>query len=380
MNYNLKKYLKLIFILFWNLLTKINFTYFYNNQNINKTILFKTPNLKKIKILLIKPFYYTDLYSPTVQNEIEMVRSTRYRMGPIGLIMNFDTSLIISKYKNEKKINLNEIDLGDNANYCKSQYEKAADLDNFKFNQYDWVISIKDSVPRYIIKKYPNILWTKLFEDHRENSYLKDNYLGSDKYDLTLDTTQGFSPYSYFKHIRSISFPYSFGNSELQKKLNFQNIKNQQLVAEIYQPKNLSFDSLKNLKIFKADGGLKTFDYLELLSKTKYFYCPFYEIPRWGNSIIEAAIFDCLIIGNPNCFWNSLLIQKECIAKNHNEGLKILEKFQNDNVLYADVLKKQRNILNLINFEYPLFKIFKILRKNFPNKKILNSIKLEDDK
>ena len=102
MNYNLKKYLKFIFIFLWNLLTKINFTYFYNNQNINKTIFFKTLNLKKIKILLIKPFYYTDLYSPTVQNEIEMVRSTRYRVGPIGLIMNFDTKLIISKYKNEK--------------------------------------------------------------------------------------------------------------------------------------------------------------------------------------------------------------------------------------------------------------------------------------
>ena len=293
-------------------------------------------------------------------------------MGPLGLILDFDTDIIISKYIGEKIQDPSEIDLGGNIDYCMTQYEKSVDFEKFNFEKYDWVISIKDSVPVKIIKKYPKILWSKLYEDHREINYLKDNYLGSKKYDLTLDTTQGFSPYNYLKHYKSISFPYSFSNSDSIKKLNFQNIKNQLLVTEIYQPKNLSFDSLSELKIVTTNGNLKVFDYLSLLSKTKYFYCPIYEIPRWGNSIIEAATFDCLIIGNPNCFWNSLIIQKECFATNHKQGLLILKKFQSNHTLYKNVLGNQRKILDLINFNYPLYNILKTVKKKYSYKKITN--------
>ena len=106
------------------------------------------------------------------------------------------------------------------------------------------------------------------------------------------------------------------------------------------------------------------------LSESKYFYCPMYKLPRWGNSIIEAATFNCLIIGNPNCFWNSLLIQKECIAKNHNEGIKIINKFEKNKKLFNETLKKQTYIFNLINYYRPLDLISNIVKKNFPHKKI----------
>ena len=122
--------------------------------------------------------------------------------------------------------------------------------------------------------------------------------------------------------------------------------------------------------MFASDSSLKIYDYLKRLAKTKYFYCPIYELPRWGNSIIEAAAFDCLIIGNPNCFWNSLLIQKECIAKSHDDGLKIIEKFEKNNKLYIKVLKNQKKIFNLINYYRPLYLISKITKKDFLNKKI----------
>jgi hypothetical protein len=245
-------------------------------------------------------------------------------------------------------------------------------VNSFNFNNYDWVISIKDSVPLNIIKQYPNVLWTKLYEDHRENGYLKENYLGCKKYDLTLDTTQGFTPYNVLKNDRSISFPYSFSNSDSSKQINFQNIKEELLVTEIYQPNNLSFATIDNVKVFNPKGNLKTFDYLYLLSSSKYFYCPIYQIPRWGNSVIEAATFNCLVIGNPNSFWNSLIIQKECVAKNHNEGLEVIKKFQRDKDFYLEVLHRQTQTLNQINFNLPLNNMLNIVKKKLKNKKILS--------
>ena len=329
----------------------------------------KNKSLKKINVLLIKPFYYSDLYSANINNPIEIIKSSQYRMGPVGLLFEFNSKVVISNYYSEiklKKINKNNT----RYNYFTKQYNQSIDFEKFDFSRFDWVISIKDSIPKKIIKKNSNILWTKLFEDHREKNYLKDNIFGNKKYDLTFDTTQGFTPYDIFKNKRSISFPYTFSHNNICKKLSLKNNKKKQIVLEIYQPKYLSFKSIGNFNIVKLDGKLKIHDYFKLLSKTKYFYCPIYSIPRWGNSIIEAATFNCLIIGNTNCFWNSLIIQDECIAKNHLDGLSIIKKFEKNKSLYNRVLKKQQKVFNMVNFNRPLNKIKRCVNENFRNKKI----------
>ena len=68
-------------------------------------------------------------------------------------------------------------------------------------------------------------MWTLLFEDHREVNYIKYNVFGSSKYDLTLDTTQGFTPYDIIKNKRSINFPYTFANNLVPKSLGLNNNK-----------------------------------------------------------------------------------------------------------------------------------------------------------
>jgi len=370
MKYKLNNQLKKIFIFLWNFLTKLNYSIYINKKN-KFEFNFNLNNLKKIKILIIKPFYYSDLYSSNIKNEIEMIASSRYRMGPVGLILNFDTEIAISQYKNDKKLNFDDINVKDRDSYLRSQYDEAIDFHTFNFNKYDWVVSIKDSVPSSTIRQHPDILWSKLYEDHRETGYLNDNYFGNLKYDLTLDTTQGFTPYNFLKNNKSISFPYSFSNTDSLSQMKFEKRKEEQLVTEIYQPNNLSFETIKQINVFKTKGNLKTLDYLRLLANSKYFYCPIYELPRWGNSIIEAATFNCLVIGNPNSFWNSLIIQKECVAKNHNEGLKIIKKFQKDKTCFNKVLQRQTQTLNQINFNLPLNGILNMTKKNLKNKKIL---------
>ena len=365
MNYSFINFLKKIFIFYWNLFSRINF--YLKKKNIKNQL--KNKSLKKINILLVKPFYYSDLYSANINDPIEIIKSSQYRMGPIGLLFEFNPKVVISNYYGEiklKKINKKNV----RQKYFTKQYKQSIDFNKFDFSKFDWVISIKDSIPKKIIKKNSSILWTMLFEDHREKNYLKYNIFGNKKYDLTFDTTQGFTPYDIFKNKKSISFPYTFSHNNICKKLLLKNNKKKQIVMEIYQPNYLSFKSIGNFNIVRLDGKLRIYEYFKVLSKTKYFYCPIYNIPRWGNSIIEAATFNCLIIGNTNCFWNSLIIQNECIAKNHLEGLAIIKKFEKNKSLYDKVLKKQQIVFNMINFNRPLDQIKKCVSENFRNKKI----------
>ena len=358
-------FFKKFFIFFWNLYSRINLNFYLKKDiNIKKNI------SSKLKILIIKPFNYSDLYSPNIFDKIETIKSSRYRMGPISIILEFNTKIIISEYLNNKKNYLKKYHKHNNYDYYKFLYNQKTNLEKFDFSKFDWIICIKDSVPRNIIKQNPNILWTLLFEDHREVNYLKYKIFGSEKYDLSLDTTQGFTPYDLFQNKKSINFPYTFANNVVANKLKINNRKKKQIVLEIYQPKGLSFENLKNFEISISDSSLDIFNHFKRLSSAKYFYCPIYKLPRWGNSIIEAAAFNCLIIGNPNCFWNSLLIQKECIAKSHIAGLKIIKKFEQDNELYTKVLNNQIKIFNLINYYRPLDTISKIIKKDFLNKKI----------
>lgn len=357
------KFLKKHFMFCWNLFSKLNFLY-------NNKLQFKKKSLRRIKVLMVKPCNYSDLYSANLKNSLETIKSSKYRMGPIGILIEFNTKVVISNYLREEKISLKTLKKDKRYNYFKNQYKQGINFSKFDFSKFDWVFSIKDSIPNNVIKKNPKILWTLLYEDHREKNYLKDNIFGNQKYDLTFDTTQGFTFYDIFKNNKSISFPYTFTHNKISKKLHLKDKKKKQISLEINQPKQLSFRGIGNFQIIKLDGELKIYEYFKILSKTKYFYCPEFTLPRWGNSIIEAAAFNCLIIGNPNCFWNGLIIQNECIARSHLEGLKILKKFENDKILYKKVLTKQKKIFNKINFYRPLFLIERNIKKNFKEKKI----------
>jgi hypothetical protein len=80
------------------------------------------------------------------------------------------------------------------------------------------------------------------------------------------------------------------------------------------------------------DGSLEVKKYIKLLSSSKIFFSPIYGVnnPRWGNSITEAALCQCLIVGNPYLYWNSLLIHDDLVCKNFDESISILKKLINN--------------------------------------------------
>ena len=105
-------FFKKFFIFFWNLYSRINLNFYLKKDiNIKKNI------SSKLKILIIKPFNYSDLYSPNIFDKIETIKSSRYRMGPISIILEFNTKIIISEYLNNKKNYLKKYHKHNNYDY-----------------------------------------------------------------------------------------------------------------------------------------------------------------------------------------------------------------------------------------------------------------------
>jgi hypothetical protein len=229
------------------------------------------------------------------------------------------------------------------------------------------IICLKDDISIDYIKKNSHILWAKMFEDHSDPSYKKNAYLESKIYDLTLNLTQGYTPYSLFRSSNNIDFPYSFGNSFFLKQMKLSTKKKIDIVCEIFQPKKLNSILISNgFKNFaRLDGNLDAKKYIKLLSSSKIFLSPIYGAtsPRWGNSIIEAALCRCLIVGNPYSYWNSLLIHDDLVCKSFDESISILNKVLNDRSLFDYYLDLQNKKLNFINYYQPIIQIINKTKK-----------------
>jgi hypothetical protein len=143
--------------------------------------------------------------------------------------------------------------------------------------------------------------------------------------------------------------------------------------------------SLKNAfyhkNFAKLEGNLDAKKYIKLLSSSKIFLSPIYgkTSPRWGNSITEAALCQCLIVGNPYAYWNSLLIHDDLVCKNFSESISILNKLLNNRSLFDYYLDLQNKKLNFINYYQPIIQIINKIKKikNYKSisKKLLNLTK-----
>jgi hypothetical protein len=365
---NIKYFSQYLFMYFWTNLTLIIFFFKKNNLNIKYKI-------KNIKVAVVKPYFYLDLYNiKNYRVAKDIIYSSQYRLGPSGLFYNMNADYFISDLEPinnlKKKIN-NRIKNNIGArNLMESQKKKISRVGRINFNQYDLVVCYEGGISEAIIKKFSTPIWALLLEDHSHENYKKFLLKRPKPFDVFFNNTQGFTPYSLFRANHSIDFSHTFGNSDLKKKLNIVNKKEIDVLIEVHQPSFVEKQAssyFSNYNISKLNGGLKISKYLNILSKSKFFFCPIFTSPRWGNSIIEAALFQCLLVGNKMSFWNSILIHKDLHCTNVTKGLKIISKLYKNKKEYYFYLKHQNIMLTKINYLQPLFQLQQ-LKKN--NKKI----------
>ena len=342
---------------FWCLFVRSSY-FFYKND----TIVFKKFFLK---IAVLKPYFYLDLYTRSSKNFRKVIYSSYFRFGPAGLFSDLKSDFYITKAQidNELQQRVNKrIKNKDHKKLLNIQKRNSIDANKINYNKYDLILSYEGAVNKEIIKKYPKIKWGIILEDHSNKNFKKFCFFKPKPFDFFINLTQGFTPYSFFRRNHCIDFSYTFGSSNFLKNLNVKKTFKIDVIMEIQQPAEL-LGSLKlnNLKIEKLNGSLNIKQYIKKLSSSKIFFCPIFTTPRWGNSIIEAALCKNLIIGNKWGYWNSLLIDKDLHCSSIDEGKKIITKVLTDKKIYNYYILKQNKILDEINYKLPLKQIYSIL-------------------
>lgn len=343
----LKKNLIFTFLKFWNLITIVR---------IEKLKKFK----KKMKIALVKPYNYLDLYNKPHKNKFITLLNSNYRIGPAGLFTNHDVNLYISNTYNDDKINDSNYNLLKKKQKKEYLFQKknSENIKKINFDKYDIVISFEDTISEKITYKFRKTLWAKIYEDHKKSDYKKNLLKPKKNFDIIFNQTLGFTPYSFSQNNHWIDFSYTFGNSSFLEKINLKKSHKIDVITEVHQSAKVK-EAFRNsdFKIVTLDETLSHISYLKLLSEGMFFIAIDCKKPRWGNSLIEAALCKNLIIGNKNHFWNSQLILSETNLKNIDEAINLIYKLKKDKKMYNLLIKKQNKLLNYLNYERPLNQI-----------------------
>lgn len=344
-------------MIFWTFFTRINFQYFRKKYlKLNKL---------KLKCLVIKPYFYLDLYTNTFLNKKKIINSSYYRLGPVGLFLDLKSDFLISNplLTQDLKYQIkNRIKNIDNKKLMLLQKKNSIKEKKINFTKYDLIFMYKDAVSNKLVKKHSNKKWAIILEDHSDKNYKKYLIKKPYNFDFFLNHTQGYTPYSFMKKKHVIDFSYTFSSKDFLKNMNLKKTNKIDILIEIQQPDYVKDRiSSPHLSIEKLEGNLNNEQYLKKLSSSKIFFCPIFTTPRWGNSIIEAAICKNLIIGNAYNYWNSLLIHKDLHCTSINEGKKIYTKILSDKKLFYYYLNEQNKVLQEINYNNPITQILNLL-------------------
>lgn len=350
--------IKFFLLKIWNYC--VHFFLKYSNKNNKKYSSANFNNFKKIKILLVKPYNYLDIYSLSFKNPIKTFFSSIYRFGPVGLLADNHADFCIVNSYNGKKINFKKVKKNNSrSNFLKIQKKQSVNIASINFNKYDLVISFENTLSDKLTSLYPKILWAKFYEDHRNPNYIKSIFKKPKGFDLILNQTLGFTPYSFFRKSHWIDFSYTFGSSNFLNQFKLQKKKEIDFVLEVNQKKNIKtlVKKINHLSWHCLDESLSQKNYLNVLAKSNFFLAVDCQFPRWGNSLIEAALCQNLLIGNRNHFWNSQLIIDELHCTSLNQAMKIIETLKKNKNKCKRLLNKQNVQLNYMNYYRPLKQI-----------------------
>lgn len=322
------------------------------------------------KIALVKEACYQDLWVCEQSSGLKnLLETSPYRIGPLGLLDIFNCDFFIlktNKSKVAKKLRSSQIchSLSDR-DYERIENHKselfdlspkdlAKDPYSIDWSNYDIVISINFAIPIKLRKKYDAVVWICL--------------PGEGKFPVRTNSWDYFishnCPSTPFLRRTIVDMPYTFLSSDFLIKNYGKNSEKNGIYFEVN-----SFNKIKNHALNKAypppefnklemslrfhDGNIKS--HIDNLINAKYFV-KFKGRPVRGNSFIEAISSGCIcFLSFSDCF-GEINFPRYCYYSDIKELLeKITYLEKNDNArlsLINDQKKILDDIVNNVNLQF----------------------------
>ncbi|ABM72486.1 Hypothetical protein P9515_12791 [Prochlorococcus marinus str. MIT 9515] len=339
------------------------------------------------KIAFIKEACYQDLWiGDNKDTSSDLIRSTLFRTGPIGLLETFGSDFFIVNSNNSKageKIRFCQIP----KNYISKEDYKliertkirinssrfpsrcpndfSQDPEKINWSKYDIVISLNFAVPISIRRKYPNILWTCMTGEGRFpiQSSFWDYFISHDY------------PNTPIANLKTINMPYTF----IPPRYVFDTFRNSQNKKGIYLEVNSKSNPSNSIALFKKFDSLKLNiefhseeieENLKKLASSKYFI-KLNGRPVRGNSFLEAMSASSLCLLNYNDCYGQIPFHQYCYFKDEKSLIDKLQFLEKNNDFLLELLNYQDLVLKnmienvKIQFENALLK----KRKSLNSKK-----------
>jgi hypothetical protein len=357
------------------------------------------PSDKRLKVALVKQVIYHDLYNCKYNaSELEMMRSSNMRTGPLGLIAAFDThSYLINveadrecqiwreKYQHsthwteEDILSIAEKEFYKYDNLYVKQKSLSVDADSIDWSQYDFVISYDYAIPARIALKHPKVVWCLCVTEGFMPSFksalisLLPGYTLNLNHHFRLSSKLGEPLHGVVQGSDSIDCPYFlqyFGvMHDILKKPRFSSREG--IVIDPKTFKLLNEKQLNQLSKFapirRVSGSV--WDVIDNLINSK-FYVRLGDAAVLGNSSIEAVSSGCLFISSPIGIKNNSLFLPQTTLKRvkfddeqFDELLDKLTELSKDKDLFTDLLSQQRILLDSLCWERPIKSIIELIDK-----------------
>ncbi|KAF0232745.1 MAG: hypothetical protein FD177_2227 [Desulfovibrionaceae bacterium] len=331
-----------------------------------------------LKICIVKQTSCYDLFTKTGPNLIDIVNSSNWRSGPIGLWDLADCHVVIVNATTDRECTTGKKLWGKYVTNWTIWPEggKAENVEAVDWSLYDIVIAIDVAVPTRIIRQFRTVLWCYYF--------IEGGPTGID----TIFRGSPFYGYNVFLNHRPAKFRLSRNSAQYMSMVRTKRavldfpyyIQSSTTIQNLYKHESITrnsciFFSHHSYSVLQQSHRVRISRYGTILDsyksisdihklelRSKYFIVHPDSKPCAGLALVEAISAGCLALSPRDKLWGfPELIDAALDYSDFNQLLSILDRLESDLCLYDKALRQQKAKVDTWFFELPFDNLVLIL-------------------
>ncbi len=355
----------------------------------------------KPRICVVKQDINEDLYCCHPSNDAkEIIGSTLLRTGPAALFAKHHAHFKIVRTEDDAECEIwkqraTELKW-DTLEFFQSyqqqipgreygQQQIAVNVEDVDWSEFDIVISIDNSIPERICRKYPDTLWCYYVREIKTQAYRDSLEKPLPGQDCVLNHQFRIKPDSHKPHV--LNFPYHlhylgcfhdiFGSQKCD------DLSREGVFVDHHTMVTLSAEQRTTLKMFgvatspiheqgdreiiptseKLARRTVDSDLLSHFLQSRFFLMTSGQRRVFGTAVVEAIAMGALVIGTDDSMQCQWLVSKQTKAKNFDHAIFLMDQLNNNQELYLQELTRQRKMVNHLCYHRPMIELLQKLEQ-----------------
>ena len=271
-----------------------------------------------LRIAFVKSTLCRELYvcPPGRHTLEEMVRSSTWRSGPLGLLVDLGADFYIVHPSDSPECRVyEERDAGNEearrlrGECAERQAVFAVSASEVNWSHYHLVVVYDNAISSALALRHPRTTWATMHEDHRLASYGASRAKLPAGYRLFLNLRLGPSPHDWRRKSWEVDFSYGFKSSRTFSGANWSPAEETSVCVEDHHSDADCQTAARDLGVSVRKTGAKDlWSYLSAIHSAQVFWAPAPDRPLGGLAALDAAALGRVVVANRSRIWNSQAI------------------------------------------------------------------------